>query len=79
MENKWLCDLCLKRDVCLIQITHNADTPIVDCNFYLDKEQEPTTKNYLSEEDILELKHRYGDEVEFVVRDMISGEGKRWE
>ena len=42
-------------------------------------EQEPTTKNYLSEEDILELKHRYGDEVEFVVRDMISGEGKRWE
>ena len=42
-------------------------------------EQEPTNKNYLSEEDILELKHRYGDEVEFVVRDMISGEGKRWE
>lgn len=40
---------------------------------------EPTTKNDLSEEDILELKHRYGDEVEFVVRDMISGEGKRWE
>ena len=45
----------------------------------VEEEQEPTTKNYLSEEDILELKHRYGDEVEFVVRDMISGEGKRWE
>ena len=32
----------------------------------------------LTEEDILELKHRYGDEVEYIVRDMLSGENKRW-
>ena len=38
-----------------------------------------TPKETLTEEDVLELKHRYGDEVEYVVRDMLSGENKRWE
>lgn len=32
----------------------------------------------LSEEDYIELRHRFGSYVEFVVRDMISGEGERW-
>lgn len=41
--------------------------------------EEPTPKETLTEEDVLELKHRYGDEVEHVVRDMLSGENKRWE
>lgn len=41
--------------------------------------QDPTPKETLTEEDVLELKHRYGDEVEYVVRDMLSGENKRWE
>ena len=41
--------------------------------------QDPTPKETLTEEDVLELKHRYGDEVEYVVKDMLSGENKRWE
>lgn len=32
----------------------------------------------LSEEDFLELRDRFGEYVEFVVRDMISGKGERW-
>ena len=33
----------------------------------------------LSEEDLQELEDRYGKDVRFVVEDMISGKGKRWE
>ena len=32
----------------------------------------------LTEEDYLELHDRFGEYVEFVVRDMVSGEDKRW-
>lgn len=32
----------------------------------------------LTEEDFTELRDRYGKEVEFVVRDMITGKGERW-
>ncbi len=32
----------------------------------------------LTEEDYLELHDRFGEYVEFVVRDMISGKGERW-
>ena len=32
----------------------------------------------ISENDLIELQDRYGDEVRFVVEDMLSGEGKRW-
>ena len=32
----------------------------------------------LTEEDYLELRDRFGESVEFVVRDMISGKGERW-
>lgn len=32
----------------------------------------------ITEEDYIELHDRYGAEVESVVRDMVSGEGKRW-
>ena len=32
----------------------------------------------ISESDLIELRDRYGDEVRFVVEDMLSGEGKRW-
>lgn len=33
----------------------------------------------ITEEDYIELHDRFGIEVETVVRDMVSGEGKRWE
>lgn len=33
---------------------------------------------YLTEVAMCELRHRFGDEVEFVVRDMLSGKGERW-
>ena len=33
----------------------------------------------LSEEDYIELRHRFGTVVESVVRDMVSGKGERWE
>lgn len=32
----------------------------------------------LTEEDYTELRDRFGEFVEFVVRDMISGKGERW-
>ncbi len=32
----------------------------------------------LTEEDYIELRDRFGEYVEFVVRDMISGKGERW-
>ena len=32
----------------------------------------------LTEEDYIELHDRFGDYVEFVVRDMVSGKGERW-
>lgn len=32
----------------------------------------------IDEIDLIELRDRYGDEVRFVVEDMLSGEGKRW-
>lgn len=32
----------------------------------------------LTEEDYLELHDRFGEDVEFVVRDMIDGKGERW-
>lgn len=33
----------------------------------------------LTEEDYTELRDRFGEYVEFVVRDMVSGEDKRWQ
>lgn len=32
----------------------------------------------LTEEDYTELRDRFGEYVEFIVRDMVSGEDKRW-
>lgn len=32
----------------------------------------------LTEEDYIELRDRFGEFVEFVVKDMISGKGERW-
>lgn len=32
----------------------------------------------LTEEDYIELRDRFGEYVEFIVRDMISGKGERW-
>ena len=40
--------------------------------------QLPSTEP-LTEEDYTELRDRFGGFVEFVVRDMISGKGERWE
>lgn len=33
----------------------------------------------LTEEDYTELRDRFGEYVEFVVRDMITGKGERWQ
>lgn len=33
----------------------------------------------LSETDLLELEHRFGEWVRFVVEDMLTGKGERWE
>ena len=55
------------------------DCLVKDTKDWWNAEYKESTEKKITEEDILELKHRYGDEVEFVVRDMISGEGKRWE
>ena len=33
----------------------------------------------LTEGNITELRDRFGEYVEFIVRDMVSGKGKRWE
>lgn len=32
----------------------------------------------LTEEDYIELRDRFGEDVKFVVRDMIEGKGERW-
>lgn len=32
----------------------------------------------INKSDLIELRDRYGDEVRFVVEDMLSGEEKRW-
>lgn len=42
---------------------------------YLD---ELTEEHSLSEEDLIELRDRFGEEVAFVVKDMIEGKGNRW-
>ena len=42
-----------------------------------DKEKVPSAEP-ITEEDYTELHDRFGAEVEVVVRDMVSGEGKRW-
>ena len=47
--------------------------PCEDCKYKSMAEQEP-----LTEEDYKELHDRFGDYVEFVVRDMVSGKGERW-
>jgi len=39
--------------------------------------QVPSTEP-LTEEDYIELRDRFGEYVEFVVRDMITGKGERW-
>lgn len=36
------------------------------------------TSRFPSEEDYTELRDRFGEYVEFVVKDMISGKGERW-
>lgn len=39
----------------------------------------PSAHSSLTEADYRELRDRFGGYVEFVVRDMANGEGKRWE
>ena len=39
--------------------------------------QVPSTEP-LTEEDYIELRDRFGEYVEFVVRDMVTGKGERW-
>lgn len=43
-----------------------------------DDPEEPEDQGPLTEEDYIELRDRFGEWVEFVVRDMISGKGERW-
>jgi hypothetical protein len=42
------------------------------------KDMPSVTPQSITETNILELKHRFGDEVEYVIRDMLSGENLRW-
>lgn len=37
------------------------------------------TKPVLNEIDLCELEYRYGKQVRFVVEDMMSGKGERWD
>ena len=48
------------------------------CDLYSIIENLPSAQP-LSETDLLELEHRFGQHVRHVVEDMLSGEGKRWE
>ena len=47
-----------------------------DIGAFIDKE--PTIEP-INEADLKELRNRFGDYVEFVVRDMLSGQEKRWD
>ena len=61
---------------------------ILECNFSIAREEviesatkrimEQIKRQILSEVDYTELRDRFGEEVEFVVRDMINGTGDRW-
>lgn len=57
---------------------HEVST-ILKCNKAIRKSlmDLPSTQP-ISENDLIELQDRYGDEVRFVVEDMLSGEEKRW-
>ena len=62
---------------------------ILECNFSIAREEviesatkrimEQIKRQILSEADYTELRDRFGEEVEFVVRDMVTGEGRRWD
>lgn len=59
---------------------HNEYTQGVTCGAALAMEfikQLPSAEP-LTEEDYTELRDRFGEYVEFVVRDMITGKGERW-
>jgi len=45
---------------------------------YITKQPEPVIGG-LTETDMIEIRDRYGDEVAFVVRDMLTGKNERWE
>lgn len=36
-------------------------------------------KKVLNEADLIEISDRFGDEARFIIEDMISGQGKRWD
>jgi len=57
---------------------YSPDVIISTVTNHIEKMSEVTIGS-LTEEDVLELRDRYGDEVESVVRDMLSGKNKRWE
>ena len=54
-----------------ITLTHEALEVVIE---YL--KEEP---HQLTEVDLTELRHRFGNDVECVVRDMISGKEERWQ
>ena len=57
-------------------ITHDYIIPYKEDDEELAVNIPPKT---LTPSDLAELEHRFGKEVRFVIEDMLSGEGKRWE
>lgn len=41
--------------------------------------QDATSVNVITHEDLCELKDRFGPEIAFVVNDMLTGNGERWQ
>lgn len=65
---------------CDITITgrQNAELVAATIGAFADRIKALPSAGPISKNDLIELQDRYGDEVRFVVEDMLSGEGKRW-
>lgn len=75
-------DDLIRRRSAIDAICDNCDTveascPHYPCSRYVAVEDLPSAEP-LTEEDYIELRDRFGEYVEFVVKDMISGKGERW-
>lgn len=68
----------MRDDIPTITISIEEYMRLRDCEEKCNARVELTPKGKLTEIDVLELRHRYGEEVEYVVRDMLSGKGERW-
>lgn len=55
-----------------------AQTLNMACDRHIMMIKELPSVELISKSDLIELRDRYGDEVRFVIEDMLSGEDKRW-